>query len=125
MKKEQISLIQKAKKSLDAAKELKALGYYDFAISRAYYSMFYLASAFLESQELNFSKHSAVIAAFGKHFAKTQIVNPKYHRYLIDAQKARSQADYNTSIEFSEAEVNDYLQQAEDFLSLIPILEHL
>lgn len=125
MRKEQISLIQKAQKSLDAAKELKALGYYDFAISRAYYSMFYLASAFLESQELNFSKHSAVIAAFGKHFAKTQIVNPKYHRYLIDAQKARSQADYNTSIEFSEAEVNDYLQQAEDFLSLIPILEHL
>ncbi|WP_030007601.1 HEPN domain-containing protein [Picosynechococcus sp. NKBG042902] len=125
MKKEQISLIQKAKKSLDAAKELEALGYYDFAISRAYYSMFYLASAFLESQELNFSKHSAVIAAFGKHFAKTQIVNPKYHRYLIDAQKARSQADYNTSIEFSEPEVNDYLQQAEDFLSLIPILEHL
>ncbi|MEB3225553.1 MAG: HEPN domain-containing protein [Synechococcus sp.] len=125
MKKEQISLIQKAQKSLDAAKELKALGYYDFAISRAYYSMFYIASAFLESQELNFSKHSAVIAAFGKHFAKTQIVNPKYHRYLIDAQKARSQADYNTSIEFSEAEVNDYLQQAEDFLNLIPILDNL
>lgn len=125
MKKEQISLIQKAQKSLDAAKELKALGYYDFAISRAYYSMFYIASAFLESQELNFSKHSAVIAAFGKHFAKTQIVNPKYHRYLIDAQKARSQADYNTSIEFSEAEVNNYLQQAEDFLNLIPILDNL
>ena len=87
--------------------------------------MFYIASAFLESQELTFSKHSAVIVAFGKHFAKTQIADPKYHRYLIDAQKARSQADYNTTIEFSELEANDYLQQAEDFMNLIPILEHI
>lgn len=111
-------LIQKAEKSLSAAKDLKKMRHIDFAISRAYYSMFYVASAFLESQELVFSKHSAVISAFGKYFAKTGIVESKYHRYLIDAQRARSQADYDINTEFSEQEVNDYLQQAEEFISL-------
>ena len=76
----------------------------------------------LEGKELSFAKHSAVISAFGKYFAKTQIVDAKYHRYLIEAQQARCQADYDTDIEFSEQEVNDYLQQAEEFLSLVSLL---
>jgi uncharacterized protein (UPF0332 family) len=119
MNKEQKYLIQKANKSLNAARELYQLGYFDFAISRAYYAMFYIASAFLEGQELSFSKHSAVIAAFGKYFAKTSIVDAKYHRYLIDAQKARCQADYDTTLDFSAQEANDYLEQATEFLMLI------
>jgi uncharacterized protein (UPF0332 family) len=119
MNKEQKHLIQKANKSVNAARELYQLGYFDFAISRAYYAMFYIASAFLEGQELSFSKHSAVIAAFGKYFAKTNKVDAKYHRYLIDAQKARCQADYNTTLDFSAKEANDYLEQATDFLTLI------
>jgi uncharacterized protein (UPF0332 family) len=119
MNKEQKDLIKKANKSLNAARELYQLGYFDFAISRAYYAMFYIASAFLEGQELSFSKHSAVIAAFGKYFAKTNIVDAKYHRYLIDAQKARSQADYNTTLEFSQQEADEYLEQATEFLTLI------
>lgn len=118
MNKEQIYLVQKAEKSLAAARELYQLGYFDFAISRAYYAMFYIAFAFLESRELAFSKYSAVIAAFGKYFAKTNLVDAKYHRYLIDAQKARCQADYNTTLEFSDQEVNDYLQQAAEFVTL-------
>jgi uncharacterized protein (UPF0332 family) len=39
--------------------------------------MFYIAEAFLEGKGLSFSKHSAVIAAFGREFAKTQLVPTK------------------------------------------------
>jgi uncharacterized protein (UPF0332 family) len=41
------------------------------AASRAYYAMFSAARALLLSQGLDFSSHSAVIAAFGQHFAKS------------------------------------------------------
>ncbi|MEB3175419.1 MAG: HEPN domain-containing protein [Cyanobacteriota bacterium] len=125
MNKEQIDLVRKAHKSLEAAEELGKLGHSDFAISRAYYTMFYIASAFLESKELSFSKHSAVISAFGKYFVKTQIIESKYHRYLIEAERARCQADYDTDIEFSEHELNDYLQRAQEFLELTAILQTL
>lgn len=40
-------------------------GLYDFAVSRAYYAMFYIAEAFLLGQDLSFSSHAGVISAFG------------------------------------------------------------
>ena len=50
--------------------------------------MFYLAKVSPLSKELTFSSHSAIIAAFGKEFAKTDLLDPKFHRYLIDAQES-------------------------------------
>lgn len=47
---EQSALLAKARKSVDAAKMLADEGMADFAISRAYYAMFYVAEAFLEGK---------------------------------------------------------------------------
>ncbi|MEQ8225686.1 MAG: HEPN domain-containing protein [Candidatus Eremiobacterota bacterium] len=66
MSKEQIELLNEARKSLSAAKLLLDGGYTGYAASRAYYAMFYIAEAFLEGEGMSFSKHSAVIANFGK-----------------------------------------------------------
>jgi uncharacterized protein (UPF0332 family) len=66
MNEEVKNLIVKAEQSLKASRLLLEGGYPDFAVARAYYTMFYLASAFLASKNLNFSKHSAAISAFGR-----------------------------------------------------------
>jgi HEPN domain len=68
---DQQELLEKACESLEAAKLLLKGAYPDFAASRAYYAMFYIAQALLEGEGLAFSRHSAVIAAFGQHFAHT------------------------------------------------------
>lgn len=68
---EQVALIQKAEESLRAARLLAEQEFYSFAVSRAYYTMFYVASAFLLGRGLAFSSHSGVISAFGQHFART------------------------------------------------------
>lgn len=88
------ALIQKAKRSRKAAANLFKDGDIDFSTSRAYYSLFYVASALLLSRGLSFSSHSGVIANFGKEFSKTRILNPKFHNYLIDAQDRRNIGDY-------------------------------
>jgi uncharacterized protein (UPF0332 family) len=62
---DQQELLEKARGSVAAARLLLEGGYPDFADSRVYYAMFYIAQAFLEGEGLAFSKHSAVIAAFG------------------------------------------------------------
>ncbi len=87
-------LIEKAHQSLEAAKLLFDEGFIDFSASRAYYSMFYAVEALLLSQNLFFSKHSAVISAFGKDFVKTGIFDVRYHRYLLDAFDLRNKGDY-------------------------------
>lgn len=68
---EQAALGRKAQASLQAARLLASQGFHDFAAARAYYSMFYLAEAFLLGESLAFSRHSGVIAAFGQHFARS------------------------------------------------------
>ena len=94
---EQRSLLNKAQKSLDASQELMEKGFYDFAISRAYYAMFYVAEALLDQEGLSFSSHAAVIGAFGKHLARTGKVPVELHRQLIDAQSLRTSADYDSA----------------------------
>lgn len=68
---EQEALLRKAHDSLRASQLLSTEGFYDFAVSRAYYTMFYGAEALLLGRGLSFSKHSAVTAPFGKELVKT------------------------------------------------------
>jgi uncharacterized protein (UPF0332 family) len=67
---EQAALIRKAEESLRAAQFLLQQEFNDFAASRAYYTMFYVASALLLSKGLSFSSHAGVISAFGQQFAR-------------------------------------------------------
>ena len=93
---EQAALIRKADRSIAAARTLAGEGHPDFAVARAYYAMFYLASALLLGDELAFSKHSAVIAAFGRHLVKTGRIGAEFHAFLREAQDQRNLGDYDT-----------------------------
>jgi len=88
------------------------------AAARAYYGMFYVAEAFLEGEELSFSKHSAVIAAFGREFARTGRVPPDFHRYLLDAQEHRHLGDYGPPDSVSEEAARKQIERAREFLDL-------
>lgn len=113
---EQTALLIKARESLRAAKLLATNALPDFAASRAYYTMFYVAEAFLLGEGLAFSSHAAVIGAFGREFARTGRVPVEFHRYLIDAQDIRNRGDYNIDPAIPEAEANELIFQAELFL---------
>lgn len=115
---EQKELLLKAKQSLEAAKLLLANNYPDYATSRAYYAMFYIAEAFLESEGLSFSKHSAVIAAFGREFAKSQRVSPEFHRFLIEAQELRTAGDYGQLNAVTNDQAIEQIDRAEQFLEM-------
>ncbi|OUC13120.1 MAG: DNA-binding protein [Alkalinema sp. CACIAM 70d] len=115
---EQQELLLKAQQSLEAAKLLLANNYPDYATSRAYYSMFYIAEAFLEGEGLSFSKHSAVIAAFGREFAKPQRVPMEFHRFLIEAQELRTTGDYGQLNAVTTDQATEQIDHAEQFLAL-------
>jgi len=110
------SLLEKAKRSQKAASKLFKDGDIDFAASRAYYSLFYTASALLLSRGLSFSSHSGVIANFGKEFARTNTLNPKYHNYLIESQDRRNIGDYSLVAEVTEEQTSEMLEWAKEFI---------
>ena len=115
---EQAALLQKARDSVRGARLLADEGLYDFAASRAYYAMFYVAEAFLLGEGLSFSKHGATIGEFGRRFARTGIVPAEYHRYLMDAHDQRAVGDYGIGSGLTEAQANDQIAHAEQFLEL-------
>ena len=118
MKPEQTALLRKAGESRRAAQLLATNELLDFAASRAYYTMFYGAEAFLLNEGLTFSSHAAVIAAFGRDFARTGRVPVEFHRYLIDAQDLRNQGDYDIDSAITESEANELISHAQQFLEL-------
>jgi uncharacterized protein (UPF0332 family) len=77
--------LHRAQDAIEAADILLTNEKVDIAAGRAYYAMFYTAEALLNEMGLEFNKHSAVHGAFGKHFAQTKLLDPKYHRWLMDS----------------------------------------
>jgi uncharacterized protein (UPF0332 family) len=117
MNESQRELLSKARRSLDAATLLLQGGHPDFAAARAYYAMFYSAEAALEEKRLAFSKHSAVIAAFGREFAKPGLVPVELHRFLIDSFSVRNAGDYASGGEVSADDAREQIDRAERFVS--------
>ena len=113
------NLLKKAEKNLEAAKSDVVEEFYDSAVSRAYYAMFYCAEALLLTKDLRFSKHSAVHSAFGKYFAKTGEVNTVLHKLLLEAFKARNTGDYLYMNETEREEAEKVLGNAELFVGEI------
>jgi uncharacterized protein (UPF0332 family) len=108
---------QKARYSLAAAELLTSEGYHDIAASRAYYAMFYVAEALLFSKGLAFSSHSAVIAAYGKEYARTGLLNPLHHQHLRDAFQIRQASDYITETEISDTKAAEIIEWGKNFLA--------
>lgn len=117
MKAEARRLLDKAEHAIRAAEILLDADEKDFAAGRAYYAMFYVAEALLVEQGKRFRKHSAVHAAFGKQFTKTELLEPQYHRWLLDAFDRRIVSDYETTGELSPHEVKETINHAKEMLT--------
>jgi len=110
------ALLEKSQQSLKAAESLMDNGYMDFAASRLYYAMFYVAQALLLSRSQSYSSHSAVIAAYGKEFARTGDLDARFHRWLLDAQDIRNLGDYGIGVEVSRNQCQELKVWAKSFL---------
>jgi uncharacterized protein (UPF0332 family) len=109
-------LLDYAEESHQAAKVLIDSGFIGFSAAQSYYTMFYLTEALLLSKGLRFSSHFAVIAAYGKEFSKTNLLNPKFHRWLIVAEERREEGHYGASQNISDEDALESFQWAEEFM---------
>ena len=115
---QQEGLFGKTRRNLRSAHILLADGDYDSAVPRAYYAMFYVAEALLLSKGLAYSKHSAVIAAFGKEFAKTGELSAEFHGHFREAAEARNVSDYQVVSHITEAVTLQHISRAEALLAV-------
>jgi len=107
--------VERAHNALKQAEDNLGLGHYDVATSRAYYAMFYAASALLASQGISRSKHSWVHSALGQFFVKPGLIEPEYGRMLINAFNVRLDSDYEVKPSLSKGLTEDILRDAGQF----------
>jgi uncharacterized protein (UPF0332 family) len=114
-------LLDYADESHQASKVLINSGFIGFSAAQSYYTMFYLTQALLLSKKLRFSSHSAVIAAYGKEFSKTNLLDPKFHRRLIVAEERREEGHYGASQNISHEDALESFQWAEEFMQAVKV----
>jgi len=116
----EISLyLERAYNALQQAKDNLNLEHYDVVTSRAYYAMFYAASALLASKGISRSKHSGVHSAFGQYFVKPGLIEPQYSRMLINAFNVRLDSDYDVKPLLNRAMAEDILRDAQRFVERV------
>lgn len=113
------ALVHKGHRSLTTAKKLFADRDYDFAVSRAYYAMFYLAEAALLSQGMAFSSHKAVIGAFGRVFVKPGHLPAEMHRALRKGFMERAIGDYDARQVYPRERAEGVLDGAQRFVTVV------
>ncbi len=116
---EQQMFLVKAEDGLGAARLLAEHGYNNSAVSEAYYVMFHATKALLLGKGLTHSRHGAVISAFGREFAKPGLMPVETHRWLIAAQEARIEADYEAGATVRPDEAAVHIKRAEEFLEKV------
>jgi uncharacterized protein (UPF0332 family) len=117
MSAEVAAFMERAALSVTAAENQLADGMPEFAASRAYYAMFYAASALLAVRGLSLAKHSGVIGKFGELFARTGELPTQLHRHLLDAFQVRQVADYAVLRHVTGDEAALHISRAREFLA--------
>jgi uncharacterized protein (UPF0332 family) len=99
---EQISRIEQlmvlAEQALSTAQVNLDMGDSRATVNRAYYAIFYAASAMLLTKGLERRRHSGVISAFREHFVKPGLIEVEYSSFYGEAPVIREDADYAVEI---------------------------
>ena len=122
--KEEIQLyLDRARQDLQAVEINIQNDLFNVAISRAYYAMFYAATALLKSKGVERKKHSGVISALGEHFVKPGLIEVEYAKMITNAFDSRNDGDYDVAFvvtkELAETEFRDavkFVNRIEQYL---------
>jgi len=121
--------ISKAARSAKVARALLDGGYFDDAVSRAYYSAFNTARALvaMKNPEYATRTHGGTLGEFSKLFIKTGLLPKDFGQRINRAESARRIADYEGDV-IDGVDAERHISFAEELLEkalqIIPASEH-
>lgn len=111
--------IESAHKTFDAAKVLAENGFWNSAVNRLYYSIFYAVNALLVMNEIQTKSHSATKSQFSLHFVKTGKFDKKYGRLLSELFDWRQKGDYENIFDYDNDSVQPLFKPVNEMIRLI------
>ena len=119
MSPQQRRLLEMAGRAIESARRSIVADDAATAANRAYYAMLYAAQAALAGENVDVRSHGAVHAAFGARFAKTARLEPRLHRWLLDASDLRLLADYDPMWTLEAVSIQETVDQAGHMITTI------
>ena len=113
--------IESAFNTYKAAKVLAENGFWNSAINRLYYLVFYAVNALLVRNEVFVQTHSGMRNQFSKLFIKTGKFDKKYGKLLVQLYDWRQKGDYENLFDFTEETVNILFDPVKEMIVTIEL----
>lgn len=111
----------KSRRYLEMAHHDQEDGFFEGAVSHAYYAMFHAAKAFLELNDKSPRTHKGVILQLGQ-YVKLGKLSKDEVRSITHGLTARVKCDYDVEVVIDEGEMRELLNEAEHFIDKIDSL---
>ena len=111
--------IESAKKTFEAAKVLAESGFWNSAVNRLYYALFYAVNALLVLNNIQTKSLSSTKSQFSLHFVKTGKFDIKYGRLLSELFDWRQKGDYENIFDYDNDSVKPLFEPVEEMILLI------
>ena len=107
---------QKSYDSLNEAKEIAKLGFWNLVGNRLYYAAFHMASALLLDKGIIAKTHAGIIHLIGSQFVARGILKKEYGRLLSRLYELRQSGDYDDLYDATEDEVTPIIPKTTEFI---------
>jgi uncharacterized protein (UPF0332 family) len=111
--------IETAYKTVEAAKVLAEKGFWNSAVNRLYYAIFYAVNALLVVNDISTKSHSATKSKFSLHFIKTGKFDKKYGKLLSELYDWRQKGDYENIFDYDSESVKPLFKPVTEMIKLI------
>jgi uncharacterized protein (UPF0332 family) len=111
--------IQKSKDTLDEAKGIATLGYWNAVANRLYYACYYVTSALLIKNEYAAQTHRGVIHLLGLHFIKNGMISKDAGKFYSKLYELRQTGDYDDLFNLAEEDVKPMIISAQSYIDEI------
>lgn len=111
--------MKSAFQTFEAAKILAENGFWNSAINRLYYSLFYAVNALLVLHDIQTKSHSSTKSQFSLYFIKTGRLDKKYGRLLAELFDWRQKGDYEVIFDYDKNSVTPLFDPVNDMLKKI------
>ena len=111
--------LQKAKETLQDAKDVATMNKWRTAANRLYYACYYAVSAMLLKYEFSASTHSGAISLLGIHFVSKGIISKEQGKFYGKLFELRHTGDYDDWTTIDAEDILPRLEPAQKFIEEI------
>jgi len=108
--------LQKGMETLEEAKGIATLGYWNAVANRLYYACYYVTSALLIKNKYAAQTHRGIIHLLGMHFIKKGIVSQDSGKLYSKLFELRQTGDYDDLFNLSESDVKPMISASQKYI---------